>query len=315
MIKETLYTTDSYLREEFKIKGFRFGSTGEDSEPSACIVGSMRGNEFQQLFICSLLVKRLKELEASGSIVGNHEILVIPSMNNSSMNVGMRYWVSDNSDINREFPGNPQGEPTSRLAANIFEKVKGYRYGIQFPSFYRKGDFIPHVRMQTTGKESASLANLFGLPYVITSKPRSFDVKTLNYNWQINGTDAFSVYSGDTGHINEFSAKQAVSAVLRFLTRIGILKYNCHNGYIASIIEEEDMAEVKTEAPGFFRRLVNVGEEVHRGQLLGEILDPYEGDIISAVHSTVDGIVFYAKKDPMILENASAFQIIKKLHE
>ena len=79
MIKETLYTTDSYLREEFKIEGFRFGSTGEDSEPSACIVGSMRGNEFQQLFICSLLVKRLKELEASGSIVGNHEILVIPS--------------------------------------------------------------------------------------------------------------------------------------------------------------------------------------------------------------------------------------------
>ena len=95
--------------------------------------------------------------------------------------------------------------------------------------------------MQPTGKESASLANLFGLPYVITSKQRSFDVKTLNYNWQINGTDAFSVYSGDTGHINEFSAKQAVSAVLRFLTRMGILKYNCHNGYIASIIEEEDM--------------------------------------------------------------------------
>ena len=54
---------------------------------------------------------------------------------------------------------------------------------------------------------------------------------------------------------------------------------------------------------------------MHRGQLLGEILDPYEGDIISEVHSTVDGIVFYAKKDPMILENASAFQIIKKLHE
>lgn len=246
MIKETLYSTDSYLREEFKIEGYRFGKTGEEAEKAACIIGSMRGNEFQQLYICSLLVKSLKELEASGAITGDHGILVIPSLNNSSMNVGMRYWVSDNSDINREFPGNLQGEPTSRL-----EKVRGYRYGIQFPSFYRKGDFIPHVRMQPTGKESASLANLFGLPYVITSKPRSFDVKTLHYNWQINGTDAFSINSGDTGHINELTAKQAVSAVLRFLTRMGILKYNCHNGYIASIIEEEDMAEVKTEASGF----------------------------------------------------------------
>ena len=219
MIKETLYTTDSYLREEFKIEGFRFGSTGEDSEPSACIVGSMRGNEFQQLFICSLLVKRLKELEASGSIVGNHEILVIPSLNNSSMNVGMRYWYRTTVTSTGSF-GESAGRADQPSCASIFAKVKGYRYGIQFPSFYRKGDFIPHVRMQPTGKESASLANLFGLPYVITSKQRSFDVKTLNYNWQINGTDAFSVYSGDTGHINEFSAKQAVSAVLRFLTII-----------------------------------------------------------------------------------------------
>ena len=42
------------------------------------------------------------------------------------MNVGMKYWVSDNSDINRQFPGNFDGEPTSRLAAHLFEQVKGF---------------------------------------------------------------------------------------------------------------------------------------------------------------------------------------------
>ncbi|MDY2726695.1 MULTISPECIES: M14 family metallopeptidase [Anaerostipes] len=315
MKKEILYSASSYLRDDFNIVAYRFGKNDDMSEPAACIVGSMRGNEYQQMYICSLLVKRLKELENHGAIVGNNEILIIPCINNFSMNVGKKYWVSDNSDINRQFPGNFDGEPTSRLAANFFDKVKGFRYGIHFPSFYRKGDFIPHVRMPSTGKESTSLANLFGLPYVITSKQRNFDKTTLNYNWQINGTDAFSIYSGETGNIDEVLAKQAVSAVLRFLTRMGILKYNCHNGYIASIIEEEDMILIKAESAGFFRRFAGVNEEIKRGQLLGEILDPYEGTILSEVRASVDGIIFYASNQPTILENATAFQVIKKLHE
>ena len=315
MKKEIIYSSGNYLRDEFKIEGYLFGKQSEGSEPAACIVGAMRGNEYQQLYICSQLVKRLKELENSGAIVGDNQILVIPCVNNFSMNVGMKYWVSDNSDINRQFPGNFDGEPTSRLAAHLFERVKGFRYGIHFASFFRSGDFVPHVRMPATGKESTSLASLFGLPYVLTSKQRNFDKKTLTYNWQINGTDAFSVYSGETDNIDVNLARKAVSAVLRFLTRMGFLKYNCHNGYIASIIEEEDLVSVKASAPGFLRRFVTINEEVNRGQLLGEVINPYNGEILSEIRSTADGIIFYAEDQPTILENASAFQVIKKLHE
>ena len=132
MKKEIIYSSGNYLRDEFKIEGYLFGKQSEGSEPAACIVGAMRGNEYQQLYICSQLVKRLKELENSGAIVGDNQILVIPCVNNFSMNVGMKYWVSDNSDINRQFPGNFDGEPTSRLAAHLFERVKGFRYGIIF---------------------------------------------------------------------------------------------------------------------------------------------------------------------------------------
>ena len=105
MKKEIIYSSGNYLRDEFKIEGYLFGKQSEGSEPAACIVGAMRGNEYQQLYICSQLVNRLKELENSGAIVGDNQILVIPCVNNFSMNVGMKYWVSDNSDINRQFPG------------------------------------------------------------------------------------------------------------------------------------------------------------------------------------------------------------------
>lgn len=248
MNKEIIYSMNTAYRGEYEIQGFSYGS----GEKTACIVGAMRGNEFQQLYISSLLAKKLSELEARGAIVSGKQILLIPSLNYSSFNVGKKYWITDNSDINRSFPGNPEGPATSRIAAAVMEKVTGYAYGIQFASFYMDGEFIPHVRMIETGRQSNSLANQFGMPYVLTAEPRSYDRATLNYNWQMRGTDAFSVYSGVTDTINGESASQAVSSVLRFLTRMGVIRYNCHAGYISTILDEEDLLSIRSEhAAGF----------------------------------------------------------------
>jgi hypothetical protein len=197
MNKEIIYSMNTAYRGEYEIQGFSYGS----GDKAACIVGAMRGNEFQQLYISSLLAKKLGELEARGAIVSGKKILLIPSINYSSFNVGKKYWITDNSDINRSFPGNPEGQATSRIAAAVMEKVTGYAYGIQFASFYMDGEFIPHVRMIETGKQSNSLASQFGMPYVLTAEPRSYDKATLNYNWQMRGTEAFSVYSGVTDTI------------------------------------------------------------------------------------------------------------------
>lgn len=185
--KEVLYSLKGIYRENFEIEGYGFGH----GEKSACIVGAMRGNEIQQLYICSQLIKVLKDLEMRGAISHNHEILVIPSANRFSMNVEKRFWPVDNTDINRMFPGDEAGDTTKQIAAAIFESSKGYSYGIQFASFYMPGDFIPHVRMMETGYQSASLANLFGLQYVVIRKPKPMDTATLNYSWQMNGTNAF----------------------------------------------------------------------------------------------------------------------------
>ena len=244
MNKEIIYSMNTAYRGEYEIQGFSYGS----GDKAACIVGAMRGNEFQQLYISSLLAKKLGELEARGAIVSGKKILLIPSINYSSFNVGKKYWITDNSDINRSFPGNPEGQATSRIAAAVMEKVTGYAYGIQFASFYMDGEFIPHVRMIETGKQSNSLASQFGMPYVLTAEPRSYDKATLNYNWQMRGTEAFSVYSGVTDTINGESANQAVSSVLRFLTRMGVIRYNCHAGYISTIMDEEDLLSIRCRA-------------------------------------------------------------------
>ena len=310
MIKESLYTFKSPYRQDMHMYGYHFGR----GEKSACIVGAIRGNEVQQLYICSKLVQRLKELEQKGAIASGKCITVIPSVNHYSMNVGKRFWPSDNTDINRMFPGYNLGETTQRIAAGLFEAVKGYEYGIQLASFYIPGDFVAHVRMMDTGYQNASLANLFGLPYVVIRKPRPIDTTTLNYNWQVWESNAFSVYTNKTDSIDEQSAQQAVSAILRFLNRMGILRYNCHGGFISSTIHEDELMSVVSDVPGIFLRRKNAGEEVQVGDVLAEIIDPLEGEIREQILAPSDGVICFAHDEPLVMEHSTVFKLIKRLH-
>lgn len=106
------------------------------------------------------------------------------------------------------------------------------------------------------------LGNLFGLPYVVMRTPKPIDTTTLNYNWQIWESNAFSVYTKETAPIDEDSAAQAVSALLRYLSRVGVVKYTCHSGYLSTAINENDLATVLTPAGGIFHALRVPGQEV-----------------------------------------------------
>lgn len=311
MFVENIYTLSTPYREDMVVKGYRFGK----GEQAACIMGPVRGNEIQQMYICSQLVKALKELESNGCISAGKEIMVIPVVNSYSINIGRRFFGVESADINRVFPGKAGGDPSERIAAGVFGRVKDYSYGIQLTSFYMTGEFVPHVRMMETGYQNTSLANLFGLPYVVVRKPQPIDTKTLNYNWQDEMTAAFSLYTSSNEHIDEVSARRAVAAILRFLTRMGIIRYESHSGYISHVIKEEDLTSVNTMSGGIFCSKVQVGADVRYGNVMAEIIDPYEGYIKETILAPTDGIVFFAHSEALIAEGDIAYNLIHRLHE
>lgn len=204
--------------------------------------------------ICSQLNKRLKQMEREGRICPGKEILVIPAANLYSINVGKRFWPSDNTDINRMFPGYALGETTQRIAAGIFEPIRHYKYGIHFCSSYTKGNYLPHVRIMHTGFEDISLARGFGLPYVIIREPKPYDTTTLNYNWQIWETAAFFVYTGGTERIDYVSAE--------------------------------------------------------KGELLAEIIDPYNGEVSEEITAPKKGRIFFQRDRSLVYAGAVVFKQI-----
>lgn len=306
MKKKVLYEIKALYRDDLRVMGYEFG----EGEETLCILGSLRGNEVQQLYVCSQLVKRFTELEKQGRIRAGHKILIIPTANPYSMNIKKRFWPTDNTDINRMFPGYDLGETTQRIAAGIFEKIKNYKYGIQFTSFYMPGNFEPHVRMMKTGFEDVELAKKFGMPYVVVRQTRPYDTTTLNYNWQIWETQAFSIYTTTTESIDKESAQMAVRSILTFLAKEDVVDYKGHDGYLSQVVLDTDMVPVRTKVSGIFEPKVKVGEEVVKGQVMAETIDPYEGTVTEILTAPVDGMVFFAHNEPLTYANTAVFKLI-----
>lgn len=306
MRKETIYTIQSLYRDDFRVQGYRFGQ----GKKSLCVVGGVRGNEYQQIFTCSQLVQALKKLENEGKLVPDREVLVIPTLNPYSMNIGKRFWPTDNTDINRMFPGYALGETTQRIAAGVFEEISQYDLGIQFASFYMPGEFCPHVRMMITGFENVEKAREFGLPYVVVREPRPYDTTTLNYNWQIWETDAFSLYTTTTTRLDEVSAGEMVGSVLRFMAVNGILNVPVENIRASRVFRDEDLISVRPRCSGIYRPKTAVDCRVKAGEVLGVIQNPCDGETLEILTAPTDGVVFFQHDDPLVYAATAAIKLL-----
>ncbi len=307
MREEVLFIVDTPYRQPLHVKGWRFGNP---ARKSLAVVGALRGNEIQQMYVCSRLIQSLAKLEADGMLADSCGILVVPCVNHFSMNVGRRFWAADNTDINRMFPGYEEGETTQRIAARLFNAIKGYHWGVHLPSFYLSGRPLPHVRIIETGYQKAEEALDFGLPYIELRKPRPYDTTVLNYNWQIWDTQAFSIYTSGTDDVDVESAECAVEAVLRFLWKKGLSRAAVPEAKTPRIFWEETLHNVTSKAGGLMMSRLTPGSRVASGDTLAEILEPCTGTVLERLQSGAAGTVFFVHRAALIDGHEVAFRIL-----
>ena len=306
MKKDVIFTVESYFRDDMNIMGYRFGK----GEKSCAVLGALRGDEVQQLYVCARLVAFLREVERDGGIMPGKSVMVVPTAVGLSMNAGTRLWAPENTDINRCFPGNMEGSTTEQIAGALFEKLKAYKYGVQLTSFYQQGSFIPHVRMMETGRQNPELGCEFGLPYVYVRKPRMADQTKLNYCWQLAGTQAYSLYAGKTQEIDEAAADQTLRAIIRFLNGRGVIRSEQTAGQKSSVITNEDILSVSSNAAGLLRRVKHAGAHVRRGEQLAFIISPLDGAVKEVLKAPATGMLFFIQDGPFITEHSPVFQVL-----
>lgn len=297
MREEVLFTLDTPYRQPLAVKGWFFGTPGQKT---LAVMGALRGNEIQQMYVCSQLIRQLDALEQAGALSADCGILVIPCANQFSMNVGRRFWAADNTDINRMFPGYDAGETTQRIAARIFAALQGYTYGVHVTSLYLPGNCLGHLRIMETSYQSPEIARDFGLPYIALRRPHPYDTTTLNYNWQIWDTHTFSLYTPATERIDATAARQGVDAVLRFLQVRGFCRGDFGPGEPARLFAEDALRSVKPTVGGLLVHQSRLGDAVRQGQPLAQVVAPCAGTVRQTLCAPVDGRVFFAHEACLI---------------
>ncbi len=320
MIEQTILSLDLPYRDPMEVQSFMFGvdekgqALGEGARVhsfrnSLCVLAGLRGDEIQQTLVCAMLVDCLRKMEASGVLLPGNLVEVIPCANPASMGIGRRFWPSDKTDVNRSFPGNKNGGTTERIAAALFSRVRGFRYGVHLSSFYLEGDFLPHIRVMHGPGEKRNHGADFGLPYVTHYMPGPFDTTTLHYNWRRCGAEAYTFYTRQTTVADETAAREAVRSIVWFMSARGIARQLLGGGYRSVELAERALVPVSVPTGGVCCPQVQIGSVVEKGQVLAYVRDLLRGVAVAQMEAPCDGVVFYMARTPLVNEQTLAFQI------
>lgn len=292
-------------RASFRVEGFLFGEACDG--PSVAIVGAMSGDHINQLYVASRLVEYLRQKEEEGKITG--KILVIPAVNTYALNMGEKFWPLDKTDINMMFPGYKEGETTQRIAAALFEALQGYDYGVILEGRRDQGVCLPYVKLIKSGYEDIEAAKDLGMRFIHYRPYGPIETVMLQYNWQLWGTKAFSIVFGKNGTIDPGTSDEVKGALVRFMSKRGILGVSVFEGYQSNIIGPENITLLKASHAGIFDSSVVCGTRVQKGEKLGRITDSLSGEKLEKIAAPCDGVVTCQYSYPLIFQNSIAFRI------
>ena len=106
-------------------------------------------------------------------------------------------------------------------------------------------------------------------------------------------------------------AGQAVLAVMNFLSAQGIIRYQVPVLTKSKVITDTELVSVRTSESGVFEPLVKAGEEVRVGQLLVNIIHPYESELIETLYAPVDCRIFFIHNAPLTYANTAVIKLVR----
>ncbi|KHJ53753.1 deacylase [Aureimonas altamirensis] len=133
--------------------------------PTALLTGGNHGDEYEGPIALFDLARRLRPEDVSGRVI------IVPAMNYPAFRAGTRTSPIDKGNLNRTFPGRPDGTVTQKIA-DFFQRhlLPMADIVLDFHSGGRTLDFVPfaaaHILLDKA-QEAASFAAVaaFGAPY------------------------------------------------------------------------------------------------------------------------------------------------------
>ncbi|MBX2812897.1 MAG: succinylglutamate desuccinylase/aspartoacylase family protein [Myxococcales bacterium] len=280
---------------------------GSAPGPVLGLVAGVHGSEYVPILALQRLRSDLDPKKLSGTIVMVH-VANIPAF------LGRTVYVSpgDGKNLNRVFPGNPEGTLSERIAHTLTEQVilrSNYFMDLHagdgneglspaYTAYYAEAG-TPRVIA-----ESRRMAEAFGLDTIVAFKGKLEPQRAIwcGSTAVVRGVPAIDVESGQLGRAEPIYIKLIVTGILSVLRELDMLEGEPSPTKHPLVIQ--DRAYVKTQTEGIWHPnpQLDAGTYVVKDTVLGVVTD-FFGNPIVEVRAPQSGLLLILIETPPVQQD------------
>ncbi|NVK26067.1 MAG: succinylglutamate desuccinylase/aspartoacylase family protein [Gammaproteobacteria bacterium] len=267
--------------------------------PTIFISAAVHGDELNGIEIIRRLLKHKHFKVIRGTVIAVPMVNVYGVINQSR-------YMPDRRDLNRCFPGSVKGSLAGRLANTFLnEIIKHCDYGIDLHTGAIHRSNLPQIRADLSDDTTKELAEVFGVPVVLNS---SVIEGSLREAANAAGTRVLLYEAGEALRFDEISIRSGVNGIINVLRHLKMIRQQRSKKQKIEPFIANSSAWTRASASGMVNSLVEMGDNVDKGQLLAEIHDPF-GEVLANITATKSGIVIGKQNIPLAQEGEAMFHI------
>ena len=310
---ETIFSLAMPYRETLDIR--RTVYTGGDG-PRVAVTAGIHGDELEGLYVCHRLAAWLDQLQRSNPQHLLGQIELYPALNPLGLDTLTRSVPVFDSDLNRSFPGSQQGDLPKRLAAAVMSALDGASLVVDIHASNIYLREIPQVRINSEFSDTlVPLADQANLDLIWIHGAATVLEATVAHSLNSRGTPCLVVEMGVGMRLTPDYCEQLTIGLLHLWQGLGVLAPEVtlpaltHHPMVA---DDSNVHYLNAQTSGMFVPSAAHWTDVRRGELLGTIVSPFHGDILSEVRSPVDGVLFTLREYPLVYEGSLMARIMAR---
>jgi predicted deacylase len=275
---------------------------GAKDGPVLALIAGTHGYEYTSIIALQRVAAALDPARMRGSVILVH-------MANPTTFYGRRvYYGADGKNLNRMFPGNPNGTISERIAhALTTEVIDRATHLIDMHCGDGNESLRPYSYWSPVGDEkldhaSREMVLAFGLDHIVIDRERPQDPKRTLYlstTAEVRGKPAITTESGGMGLTDEESVSAHQSGALSVIARLGIM--DGPSVRVTHPVWYEKTEVMRAPVTGVWRPAVDRMHSVAKDALLGRILDPF-GNVLREIRAFFAGEMLYIVATPPVTE-------------
>lgn len=285
--------------------------------PHLLITGGVHGDEFEPIAAIRGLIHFFQSPQALKQLRG--KLTLIPCVNQNAFLRGHR-CAEDGLDLARTCPGRLDGSLTEQTAWALSQLIRSADYYIDLHTggtefcIHPMSGYVLHSREDVLEKQRV-MARAFLLPIVWGTSPE-LEGRSLSVARDANVPAIYCEYGG-AASCSEEGTHAYTEGCLNVMSALGMLDRTQQPEPVQYLIEDQrpnsGHLQVCNPSPvdGFFEPLVQLGQSVAKGTVLGNVIAVAD-DSLHNIVSCEDGIVLMLRTFPRVRAGESVGVVVQQ---